>query len=72
MYLQYSPAIPKLCAAAHRGAVGYFKIFFPPVNFCVLFFQTATNSLGQTVIKLFGTNYFIERSVRYFFGLGAP
>jgi hypothetical protein len=28
MYLQYSPAIPILCAAAHRGAMGYFQIFF--------------------------------------------
>lgn len=64
---QYIAAIPKLCAAA------YFKILFFLINLFVLFFQMATKMLGRIVTKLFGPNYVINGSVRYFpFGLGAP
>ena len=52
---------------AQRVAVGYLKIVFFFFNLFVVFFQTATKLLGQTIIKLFGNNYLINRSVRYIF-----
>ena len=51
-----------------RDATGYFKIcLFFFLNLCVLVFQMATDLLGQIVIKLFGPNYLLNRSVRYIF-----
>ena len=54
----------------HRGVLGRRGIFQNvvfSVNFYVLFLQTATEFLGQIVINLFGPNYLISGSVRYFF-----
>jgi hypothetical protein len=51
------------CAPRRLGLFQFFFFF----NLCVLFFQTATSFLGQTVIKLFGPNYLIHRSVSCFF-----
>jgi hypothetical protein len=55
------------------GATGYLKkniyiyIYIYFCNLCVLVFQMATKLLGQIVIKLFGPNCLLNRSVRYFF-----
>jgi len=43
------------------------KYCFCYFNLCVLFLQMATKLLGQIVTKLFGPNYLITGSVRYFF-----
>jgi len=53
--------------APRRPRARFFKILFFFSNLCVLFFQTATKLSGQIVIKLFGLNYLINGSVRYFF-----
>jgi hypothetical protein len=55
------------CAPRRPGASRDFsKYCFFCLNLCVLFFQTATKFLGQTVLKLFGPEYWINGSVIYF------
>ena len=61
-------AIPTLCSGRHRLFQNIGCCCSPPTpNLCVLVFQMAIDLLGQIVIKLFGPNYLLNRSVRYFF-----
>jgi hypothetical protein len=44
---------------------GIFQNIIFSYDLCVLFFQTAANLLGQTVIKLFGPKHLIIEFARY-------
>jgi len=57
------------CQTLHRDASGRCGIFqnYFLCNLCVLYFQMATKVIGQKVIKLFWTKYFINGSVRCLF-----
>ena len=57
--LHCRPAIPKLCAAAPRNISKY--------CFFLLFVYYSVKLLGQVVSELFGPNYLIRGSVRYYF-----
>lgn len=54
--------ISKMCSEHHR----LFQNSVSSFNLCVLVFKMAAELFGQ-IVKLFGPNYLINKSIGYFF-----